>query len=113
VKPAGNSLDNFTELSQAVSACGIVSKDPQSDGSVFERCFLDESGSNADADGNVVAIGLSVGNVSAGTDFQLAVNGRVLIDGERHGFRTSSAILKLLSLGTCACNGKGEGTFFN
>jgi len=49
-------------------------------------------GSNVDADRNIGAIVLTVGDVSRGTDFQLAVYSRVLVNGEGHGARSAGLL---------------------
>jgi hypothetical protein len=53
-------------------------------------------GSNVDADSNVGAIVLTVGDVSRGADFQRAVYSRVLVNGEGHGARRAWWLLLIL-----------------
>jgi len=48
-----------------------------------------------DADSNVGAVVLTVGDVSRGADFQLAVYRGVLVDGEGHGARSARLLLIL------------------
>jgi len=52
-------------------------------------CRLFDLGSNVDADSNVGAIVLTVGDLSGGADLQLAVHRRVLVDSEGQGARSA------------------------
>ena len=60
---------------------------PETRSNYESRPFL-RLGSNVDADSNVGAIVLTVGDVSRGAHFQLAVYSRVLVNGEGHGARS-------------------------
>ena len=107
--PGGILLETFVLGLLEMNGEGSFRRAPRQD-QITWVCRSD-LGSHVDADSNVGAIVLTVGDVCRGTDFQLAVYRGVLVNGEGHGAR--SAWLLILGNRGLGRHGESERTLLD